>query len=71
MDESYGVVRLSWEAPAYRHSVKPFSWYLVMGLIVGVFMLWGYLTDSYTVSFAFLLLGAVYLLVDDAPPPIA
>lgn len=58
-------VYLEWITPAYRQTEKSKGWYIVMGLIVLLFVIYGMFSgDSYgwIVSITFLVLAGVYYL---------
>jgi len=58
-------IYLEWITPAYRQTEKSKGWYLVMGLIVLTFVLYGMLSgdaSGWIVSITFLILAAVYYL---------
>ena len=46
---------IQWIAPAFRHARRPLSWYLIMGGIILVFILYGLYTQSYLTSITFII----------------
>ncbi|MDP2690934.1 MAG: hypothetical protein U1C97_00475 [Candidatus Gracilibacteria bacterium] len=56
---------IAWTTLAYRQTEKPLSWYLLMGVVVVLFVLYGFFsTDPYgwVVSITFLIMAGVYYL---------
>lgn len=65
-------IYMQWIAPAYRQTEKSKGWYILMGLIVLVFVIYGMLAgDSYgwIVSITFLILAGAYYLTELKPVP--
>ncbi len=64
-------VLMEWIAPAYLRPEKSKVWYIIMGLIVLGFIIYGMLYDtesySWIVSITFVLLAGVYMLYEMKP----
>jgi hypothetical protein len=69
MQQKESDIAIRWKAPAYRYMEKTIGWYATMGAIILIFVLWGILTDSYIVSVTFLILAAVYYMLQKDRPP--
>lgn len=61
---------LAWQTPAYRKLEKTRAWYLLMILVVGIFIVYDLWTGGYVVSVTFLILAAVYYLLESKPVPV-
>ena len=66
-------IYLKWVAPAYRQTEKSKAWYLLMGLVVLGFVLYGLFSGDATgwiISITFLVLAGVYYLSELKQVPI-
>lgn len=61
---------LEWQTPAYLQAEKSKGWYLLMGLIVLLFVIYDVMTGGYVVSMTFLLFAAVYYFLERNKAPI-
>jgi hypothetical protein len=65
-------VHMQWITPAYRQTEKSKGWYLIMGLIVLIFVIYGMFSgdsSGWIVSITFLVLAATYYLTEMKPAP--
>ncbi len=62
-------VVLSWVAPEYIQHQKSARWYQVAGTVVGISMIWTYLSGNWSMSLAILVLAVVYQYLHSYHPP--
>lgn len=71
-DFSQPKIFVEWFSPAYRKTEKSLAWYVVMGLVVLVFVLYGLFVGEggWVISITFLVLAGTYYLTEMKPAPI-
>lgn len=65
---TYNNHEISWEAPEYIQHEKGWKWFLIAGIIIILFAVYGALTDNWTLSIALVLAAAVYVMVHGQTP---
>jgi hypothetical protein len=59
---------IQWQAPSFHYKEKTWKWYLVMGFIVLIFVLYGLYTQSYVTAITFIVFAAVYYYLQKEKP---
>ena len=59
---------LEWETPEFVPIPRGRTWYTVAGLILAVFVGYGFVTDNLTMAIVFILLAIVFMLAEKKQP---
>jgi|CXWL01.1.fsa_nt_gi hypothetical protein len=74
LDQDFALPKtfVEWFSPAYRKTEKGMAWYVLMGLVVLAFVLYGLLSGEggWVISITFLVLAGAYYLSEMKPAPV-
>lgn len=67
---AFEVSLLSWKAPEYAHHEKSILWFVIAGIVLTGFIVYGLLTDGWTFSIALVVFAGTYYLFHRETPKI-
>ena len=66
--QDHRQILMEWETPEFIPTPRGKLWYIVAGLIMTSFVAYGIISDNLTMSIVFVMLAAVFMLVENRKP---
>ena len=66
--EDHRSILLEWKTPEFIPTPRGKLWFITAGIIMGLFVLYGVLSDNLTMSIVFIMLAIVFMMVEKKQP---